>query len=63
MSNVNHEKVAGAISALNNKFENKVANKKDNISGDFTEDGVSYPTVRGAKNHFGQKLQNLVKLL
>ena len=56
MSNVDNEKVAQTIASLNNKFENKVANKKDNISGDFSDDGVSYPTVRGAKNHFGQKV-------
>lgn len=49
MSNVDQEKVAGVISALNGKFENKVANKKDNVSGDFSTDLTSYPTVRAMK--------------
>lgn len=45
----NQEARAGVISALNGKFENKVANKKDNVSGDFSSDTASYPTVRAMK--------------
>lgn len=56
MSNVNNEKVAATVNALNNKFENKVANKKNNIDGDYSDDNVSYPTVQAVKGHFGQKM-------
>lgn len=46
---VDAERVIAYITALTNKFENKQANKKDNISGDFTNDSVSYPTVNAVK--------------
>lgn len=49
MSNVNNETVTGIANSLNGKFENKVANKKDNVSGDFSSDTTSYPTVRAMK--------------
>ena len=38
------------ISALTDKFENKQTNKKDDITGDFTTDSVSYPTVKAVKS-------------
>lgn len=48
-TSANQEARAGVISALNGKFENKVVNKKDNVSGDFSQDTTSYPTVRAMK--------------
>lgn len=52
----NQEARAGVIAALNGKFENKVANKKDNVSGDFSSDTVSYPTVRAMKEEDALKV-------
>ena len=46
---VNPTKVAALVQALVAKFENKQANKKDDISGDYSEDTASYPTVKGVK--------------
>lgn len=46
---VNINKVNAFLSALADKFENKQQNKKSDISGDFSEDTVSYPTVQGVK--------------
>lgn len=54
--NVNTEKMASTINALNGKFENKVANKKNDLTGDYSSDLVSYPTCQGVKNYFGQKV-------
>lgn len=45
---VNTEKITAFINALNNKFEAK-SNKKDDISGDFSSDTNSYPTVKAIK--------------
>ena len=42
--------VANFVQAMNDKFENKTANKKNDISGDFASDTVSYPTVQAVKN-------------
>ena len=53
---VDSSKVTAFITALANKFENKVANKKDNIDGDFSSDSVSYPTVKAVKGFFGTKI-------
>lgn len=53
---VNTEKVTAFISALTDKFENKQVNKKSDISGDFSSDNVSYPTVKSVKNFFGSKV-------
>lgn len=47
---VDTTKVQAFVQALLDKFENKVANKKDDISGDFSTDSVSYPTVKAVKN-------------
>lgn len=41
--------VASFVKALTDKFENKQANKKNDISGDFSSDTVSYPTVQAVK--------------
>ena len=45
--------VATAIAAV---YENKQANKKDDISGDFSSDTVSYPTVKAVKGELANKL-------
>ena len=42
--------VSAFVQALTDKFENKVANKKNDISGDFSSDTVSYPTVQAVKS-------------
>ena len=42
--------------ALDAVYENKRTNKKDDISGDYSSDTESYPTVKGAKAHFGTKV-------
>lgn len=42
--------VAAFVQALIDKFENKQVNKKNDISGDFSSDTVSYPTVQAVKN-------------
>ena len=50
MTNTENEQAqAGLIAAMNGKFENKIANKKDDVSGDFSSDTASYPTVRAMK--------------
>ena len=41
--------------AIDSKYENKIANKVNNISGDFSSDNVSYPTVKAVKNAYGEK--------
>lgn len=46
---VNQQKVTEFINALLDKFENKVANKKTDLSGDYSTDTISYPTVKGVK--------------
>lgn len=48
--------ITNFVNALLNKFENKVANKKDSISGDYSSDSASYPTVKAVKNFFGTKV-------
>lgn len=48
---VDNTKVIAFVNALKDKFENKVANKKTDISGDFSTDTVSYPTVQAVKNY------------
>lgn len=44
--------------ALDAVYENKAVNKKDNISGDFSSDTESYPTVKAVKETFGNKVTN-----
>ena len=46
----NTTKVNALVNALKDKFENKVANKKTDITGDFSTDTVSYPTVQAVKS-------------
>lgn len=47
----NATKVNQLVNALNTKFENKQANKKNDISGDYSTDNVSYPTVKAVKDY------------
>lgn len=47
------EEIASAMNAV---YENKQTNKKNDISGDFSTDNVSYPTVKAAKDEFGHKV-------
>lgn len=51
--------VANYVQALNDKFENKQTNKKSDISGDFSSDTVSYPTVQAVKNFISTIIGNL----
>lgn len=44
--------VAEAIASV---YENKQVNKKNNISGDFSDDNVSYPTVKAVKTELAKK--------
>ena len=53
---VNSSKVSALVQALKDVFENKQTNKKDSISGDYSSDSVSYPTVKAVKNFFGTKV-------
>lgn len=45
--------VAEAMDAV---YENKQTNKKNNISGDFSTDNVSYPTVKATKNYVDSEI-------
>ena len=42
--------------ALNAVYENKQTNKKNSISGDYSSDNESYPTVKAVKGEFGTKV-------
>lgn len=42
--------------ALDAVYENKRTNKKDDISGDYSSDTESYPTVKAVKATFGSKV-------
>ena len=52
---VDSSKVLALVQALVAKFEDKRANKKDDISGDFSSDTTSYPTVKGVKTWVGNQ--------
>ena len=45
--------VADAIASI---YENKQTNKKNSISGDYSSDNESYPTVKAVKSEFGTKV-------
>ena len=47
---------AAVAEAMNAVYENKQQNKKDNISGDFSSDTASYPTVKAVKGALEGKL-------
>lgn len=53
MTNNNYlEDSAVVANAMNAVYENKQTNKKNNISGDFSSDNVSYPTVKAVKDRY-----------
>ena len=47
---------AAIAEAMNAVYENKQTNKKNDISGDFSTDNASYPTVKAVKNFTGNKI-------
>lgn len=47
---------AAVAEAMNAVYENKQTNKKDNISGDYSSDTQSYPTVKAVKGALEGKL-------
>ena len=47
---------AAVVNAMNAVYENKTANKKNDISGDFSSDNSSYPTVKAVKSLYGSKV-------
>ena len=42
---IDQEKIAKVKNAMDNRYENKIANKKRDIDGDYSGDTSSYPTV------------------
>lgn len=42
---IDQDKIAKVKNAMDNRYENKIANKKTEIDGDFAGDTSSYPTV------------------
>ena len=47
---------AAVAEAMNAVYENKQTNKKNDISGDFSSDNASYPTVKAVKSFTGTKV-------
>lgn len=55
----NYQTAAQSVaSAMNAVYENKQTNKKNSISGDFSSDNESYPTVKAVKTEFGTKVDS-----
>lgn len=52
--------ISGLLTALTKKFENKQTNKKDDISGNFSSDTDSYPTVKAVKNFISSTISGKV---
>ena len=52
---VDPTKVSALVQALKDVFENKQVNKKYDISGDYSCDSVSYPTVQAVKDELALK--------
>lgn len=52
--------ISGLLTALTKKFENKQTNKKDDISGDFSSDTDSYPTVKAVKSFISSAISGKV---
>lgn len=48
--------VQDVVDALNAVYENKQANKKDSLSGDYSSDTESYPTCKAVKGAYGTKV-------
>ena len=47
-------KIAKVKTAMDNRYENKQSNKKTSITGSFSGDNDSYPTVLACLNKFGE---------
>lgn len=56
---VDPTKVSALVQALKDVFENKQVNKKNDISGDYSGDSVSYPTVKAVKEGLALKQDTL----
>lgn len=52
MTNNYNESAAEVANAMNAVYENKQTNKKNDITGDFSSDLVSYPTVKAVKDQY-----------
>ena len=52
MTNNYNESAAEVANAMNAVYENKTTNKKNDISGDFSSDNISYPTVKAVKDQY-----------
>ena len=48
--------VQDVVDALNAVYENKQANKKDTLSGDYSSDTASYPTCKAVKQAYGTRV-------
>ena len=48
--------VQDVVDALNAVYENKQANKKDTLSGDYSSDTESYPTCKAVKGAYGTRV-------
>lgn len=48
---IDQEKIAKVKSAMDNRYENKIANKKTDIDGDYSGDTSSYPTVSAVQTY------------
>lgn len=44
--------------AMNAVYENKQTNKKNSITGDYSSDNESYPTVKAVKSLYGTKVNS-----
>lgn len=60
---VDSSKIVAFVNALNSKFENKQSNKKTDITGDFSDDTVSYPTVQAVKSWVGTQMSNVGSII
>lgn len=47
---------AAVAEAMNAVYENKQTNKKNDISGDYSSDNASYPTIKAVKSAYGTKV-------
>ena len=47
---------AAVANAMNAVYENKQTNKKNDITGDYSSDNESYPTVKAVKSLYGTKV-------
>ena len=51
MANEFQDKITKVKTTMDNRYENKQSNKKTDISGSFTDDTDSYPTVQAVKTY------------